>query len=114
MPVRVRPWWGAGHAGRVLCSAGWNLQFAPRVEARALLDHVGGHRLPALALDARKAVALTRFGRVPDRDSDHFASVGRIALVGAQHPFGELARSPRPAELLACARLQPARRDPDV
>jgi hypothetical protein len=43
-------------------SAVWDLQLAPGVEAGALLEHVGRHRLPACALDARQAVALTRFG----------------------------------------------------
>jgi hypothetical protein len=43
-------------------SAVWDLQLAPGVEAGALLEHVGRHRLPALALDARQAIALTRFG----------------------------------------------------
>src|SRR6266581_7150694 len=81
-------------------SAFGNPQLATGVEAGPLLDHEGRHRPAAFGLDLGQAETLARLARVPDRDSDDLVAVGRVALVRAQHPLGELAWSPRTCELV--------------
>src|SRR5207244_8105797 len=94
-------------------SAFGNPQLASGVEPGAFFDHERRHQPPAFGLDLGQAETLARFGRVPDRDSDDLVPVGRVALVRAQHPRGELGRSPCPSELIPSAGLQSACRDPD-
>src|SRR6266571_5749385 len=94
-------------------SAFGNLQFATGVEAGTFLDHEGCHHPAPFGLDRREAETLARLDRLPDRDSDDLVAVGRVALVRTQHPFGELAGSPRTSELIPCAGLQSPCRDPD-
>src|SRR5438067_3725683 len=86
-------------------SALGDLELAADVEACTLLEHVRGHRAPALGLDLGQPEGLTRLGRVPDRDPDDLVAVARVALVRAQHPLGELRRPPRARELVPRAGL---------
>src|SRR6266516_643694 len=91
-----------------------DLQLAPEVEARPFLVHERRHRLASFRLDLGEAIAVTRLGRVPDRNPDDLLAVGRVALVRAEHPLGKRARPPGAAELVARTRLQSSGRNPDV
>src|SRR5438045_3269560 len=91
-----------------------DLELSPDVEAGILLEHVRRHRRAPPRLDARLAVLVARLGGVPHGEADDLVPVRGVQLVRAQHPGRELARLPRPAELLARAGLELPRRDPDV
>src|SRR5207344_3274345 len=78
-----------------------DLELAPKVEAGDLLEDVRRHRPAPLRLHVRPPVRVPRLRRLPDRDTDDFVPVGGYELERPQHPFGELARLPGAAELLA-------------
>src|SRR5439155_14293478 len=68
-----------------------DLQLATGVEAGTLFDHERRHRSSSFRLDLGQAKTLARLRRVPDGDADHLVAVGGVALVRAQHAFGERA-----------------------